>query len=42
MKKLMMVAAVAMAAVFAKADVAWDWWCGNRSEEHTSELQSRI
>ena len=29
MKKLVVVAAVAMAAVFAKADVAWDWWCGN-------------
>ena len=29
MKKLMMVAAVALAAACAKADVAWDWWCGN-------------
>ncbi len=29
MKKIMIVAAVVLAAACAKADVAWDWWCGN-------------
>lgn len=38
MKKLMVVAAVAMAAVFAKADVAWDWWCGNGLRNPTVHL----
>ena len=38
MKKLMVVAAVAMAAVFAKADVAWDWWCGNGLKNPTVHL----
>ena len=29
MKKLVAVAAIALAAVSAKADVAWDWWFMN-------------
>ena len=29
MRKLIVSAAIALAAVCANADVAWDWWCGN-------------
>ena len=38
MNKLMVVVAVAMEAVFAKADVAWDWWCGNGLKNPTVHL----
>ena len=29
MKRLFVAAAIALSAVCADADVAWDWWCGN-------------
>lgn len=29
MRKLIVSVAIAIAAVCANADVAWDWWCGN-------------
>jgi hypothetical protein len=38
MKKLIVVAAVAIAAVCAQADVAWDWWCGNGLKNPTVHL----
>jgi len=38
MKKLMVVAAVALSAAFAQADVAWDWWCGNSLKNPTVHL----